>query len=235
MPEYETAFSLRYMALEPKHAQLGTESSLMELDRRCSYRTMRRAASTGAVIGSTIRITRAQKKMTLTRKTYTSLAIYDSFAIPAIKQSLIFKLLADNDFLAQFLPLSGPDEFNRQEEKMDSLKPKSYSFSGFSIRLHAPAKSGVYYLHNSAQCIYVGETENIRRALLGHLHGDVPWITIWSPTGFCFEACSETSRVQQKNELTMRLRPAVKNRAADVDESSARVKPHDMRLPFPLS
>jgi hypothetical protein len=117
---------------------------------------------------------------------------------------------------------------------MNSLKLKSYSFNGLSIRLYAPAQSGVYYLHNSARCIYVGEAENIRRALLGHLQGDIPWITVWAPTGFCCELCPETSRVQKRNELAMRFRPALKNWATDVDEASARVTPQDMRLPLPL-
>ena len=106
---------------------------------------------------------------------------------------------------------------------MNWTKPKSYSLTQLSIRLHAPAKSGVYYLHNSARCIYVGEAENIRHALLAHLEGDIPWITVWTPTGFSFELCSESSRVQNRNELTRLLRPAVKNWNADMDESPTRV------------
>ena len=106
---------------------------------------------------------------------------------------------------------------------MNWIKPKSYSFTRLSIHLHAPAKSGVYYLHNSARCIYVGEAENIRHALLAHLQGDIPWITVWAPTGFSFELCSETLRFQKRNELTMLFRPAVKSWNADMDESPARV------------
>jgi hypothetical protein len=136
--------------------------------------------------------------------------------------------------LAQFLPFPGSDEINREDEKMNSLKPKSFSFNGLSIRLHAPAKSGVYYLHNSAQCIYVGEAENIRQALLGHLHGDISWITVWDPSGFCFELCPETVRVEKKNDLTMRFGPAVKDHVADAREPSIRVTPHDLRTFSPL-
>jgi hypothetical protein len=132
------------------------------------------------------------------------------------------------------LPFSSSDD-NREEEKMSSLTPKNYSFNGLSIRLHAPAASGVYYLHNSARCIYVGEAENIRRALLSHLQGDIPWITVWDPSGFCFELCPEAVRVEKKKNLIMRFGPAVKDHAADVREPPVRVTPHDIRLPFPLS
>jgi hypothetical protein len=86
---------------------------------------------------------------------------------------------------------------------------QSHSFNQLSIFLHAPAKSGVYLLRTSARCVYVGETENIRKSLLAHLHGDSPWINLWAPSGFSFELCSDESRVQLKNKLSVQLRPAV--------------------------
>jgi hypothetical protein len=88
---------------------------------------------------------------------------------------------------------------------------QNYSFTQLSIFLHAPAKAGVYLLHTSARCIYVGETENIRKALLAHLHGDIPWITVWAPSHFSFELCSDASRTQLTNQLTARLHPVVAN------------------------
>ena len=88
---------------------------------------------------------------------------------------------------------------------------QSYSFNQLSIFLHAPAKSGVYLLRTSARCIYVGETENLRKTLLAHLHGDSPWISLWAPTQFSFDLCSEASRIQAKNELSIRLRPVLGN------------------------
>ena len=86
---------------------------------------------------------------------------------------------------------------------------QSYSFNQLSIFLHAPAKSGIYLLRTSARCIYVGETENIRKSLLSHLHGDDPWITLWAPTQFSFELCRETSRAQRQSQLSARLQPVV--------------------------
>jgi len=90
---------------------------------------------------------------------------------------------------------------------------QSYSFNQLAIFLHAPAKSGVYLLRTSSRCIYVGETENIRKSLLSHLHGDDPWITLWAPTQFSFELCSEASRSQRQTQLSARLQPVVGNHA----------------------
>jgi hypothetical protein len=88
---------------------------------------------------------------------------------------------------------------------------QSYSFTQLSIFLHAPAKSGVYLLRTSARCVYVGETENIRKSLLAHLHGDIPWITVWAPSRFSFELCSDASRTQLKDQLSARLQPVIGN------------------------
>lgn len=96
---------------------------------------------------------------------------------------------------------------------------QSYSFNQLSIFLHAPAKSGVYLLRTSARCIYVGETENLRKTLLAHLHGDSPWISLWAPTQFSFELCSEASRIQVKSELTARLRPVLGNHEHSISSS----------------
>jgi hypothetical protein len=86
---------------------------------------------------------------------------------------------------------------------------QSHPFNQLSIFLHAPAKSGVYLLRTSARCVYVGETENIRKSLLAHLYGDSPWITLWAPSGFSFELCSDESRAQRKNKLSAQLQPVI--------------------------
>ncbi len=85
----------------------------------------------------------------------------------------------------------------------------SHSFTELSILLHAPARPGIYLLQTSARCIYIGESENIRKSLLAHLHGDLPWITVWSPSRFSFELCPDASRTELKNHLVARLQPAI--------------------------
>lgn len=89
------------------------------------------------------------------------------------------------------------------------MKTNSYSFTYFSIFLHAPVKPGIYAIRSANRWIYVGETDNIRESLHRHVQGDNPWIAVWEPSAFCYEMCLDDSRVQKKNQLVAQLRPAV--------------------------
>jgi hypothetical protein len=86
---------------------------------------------------------------------------------------------------------------------------KSYSFTYFSIFLHAPAKPGIYAIHSENRLIYVGESENIRESLQRHLQGENPWVSVWEPSGFCYEVCLDQSRITRKEQLVAQLRPVV--------------------------
>jgi excinuclease UvrABC nuclease subunit len=88
----------------------------------------------------------------------------------------------------------------------------SYSFAQLSIVLHAPARPGIYLLRTSARCIFIGETENIRKSLLSHLRGDNPWITVWAPSRFSFAVCPNGSKTELRNELLERLQPVISER-----------------------
>jgi hypothetical protein len=103
---------------------------------------------------------------------------------------------------------------------MNWMNPKSHSYNQLSIFLHAPADPGVYVLHNSVRCLYVGATENVRQSLLGHLRGDSPWITVCEPNGFAFELCSDAARVQRQHELFLQLQPVIENSDRSPDEAS---------------
>jgi predicted GIY-YIG superfamily endonuclease len=85
----------------------------------------------------------------------------------------------------------------------------SYSFNHLTIMLQAPAQSGVYLLRTSSRCIYVGDTDNLRKALLAHLRGDIPWITLWAPRRFSFIACGESKRKDLKAETIARYQPVI--------------------------
>lgn len=95
----------------------------------------------------------------------------------------------------------------------------SYSFTQLSIVLHAPARPGIYLLRTSARCIYIGETENIRKSLLAHLRGDNPWITVWAPSRFSLELCPNGSKTELKNDLLARLRPVISERNHAVENA----------------
>ena len=86
---------------------------------------------------------------------------------------------------------------------------KSYSFTYFSIFLHAPTKPGIYAIHSESRLIYVGESDNIRESLQRHLQGDNPWVSLWEPSGFCYEVCLDQSRIARRDQLVAQLRPVV--------------------------
>jgi hypothetical protein len=85
----------------------------------------------------------------------------------------------------------------------------SHSFNELSILLHAPARPGIYLLRSSTRCIYIGESENIRKTLLAHLHGDDPWITVWAPSRFSFDLCPDASRARMRDQLMAQLEPVI--------------------------
>ena len=105
------------------------------------------------------------------------------------------------------------------------MNPRSYSFNQLSILLHAPAKSGVYLLHNSVRCLYIGEAENIRQCLLERTRSDDPSITVLDPNGFSFELQSEASKVERKNQLIAEYQPAIENWDGSANDASLEVMP----------
>ena len=69
------------------------------------------------------------------------------------------------------------------------------------VYAQAPAVSGIYGLSNSREWIYIGETENIRGALLAHLQDSHASIMQRQPTGFVFEACDQLRRAARHDRL----------------------------------
>ncbi len=69
-----------------------------------------------------------------------------------------------------------------------------HAFAEVSIRAHAPETGGVYGVMNAREWIYIGASDNVRRALLEHLAQPGSLLFESRPTGFTFEACTMTSR-----------------------------------------
>jgi hypothetical protein len=90
-------------------------------------------------------------------------------------------------------------------------------FSELLIERFAPTLAGVYGLSNAREWIFVGETENIKAALLAHLQASNPAVAGRSPTGFTFEVCSPYARFARQDRLIQELEP-VCNRTAPVKE-----------------
>jgi sugar (pentulose or hexulose) kinase len=85
------------------------------------------------------------------------------------------------------------------------------SFTAISIQNNAPDSSGVYGLSNSREWIFVGESSNIRAALLEHLRDSKSASDIRKPTGFSYENSPAAKRIARKNQLVRELTPATTN------------------------
>jgi excinuclease UvrABC nuclease subunit len=81
------------------------------------------------------------------------------------------------------------------------------SFTTSSIREHAPALSGIYGISNAAEWIYIGEADNIREALLGHLQDSGTALLARRPTGFVFELCQREQRHSRQDRLILEYEP----------------------------
>jgi hypothetical protein len=80
-------------------------------------------------------------------------------------------------------------------------------FSELLIERLAPPLAGVYGLSNAREWIFVGETENIKAALLTHLQATNRAVADRSPTGFTFEVCSPHARFARQDRLIQELEP----------------------------
>lgn len=87
----------------------------------------------------------------------------------------------------------------------DQYFPRSFNSS--SVREHAPALSGVYGISNAGEWIYIGETDNIQAALLGHLQEMNTVLRKRRPTGFVFEICERAKRPDRQDRLVLEYEP----------------------------
>ncbi len=82
-----------------------------------------------------------------------------------------------------------------------------YTFSLISVRKNAPASSGVYGLSNAREWVFVGETDNIKATLLGHLQETHTPLLERGPTGFIFELCVPYNRLARQEQLIREYEP----------------------------
>jgi hypothetical protein len=81
------------------------------------------------------------------------------------------------------------------------------SFTTSSIRDYAPALPGIYGISNATEWIYIGESDNIQEALLGHLQELGTPLLTRRPTGFVFEICEWTRRSARQDRLILEYEP----------------------------
>lgn len=87
----------------------------------------------------------------------------------------------------------------------DQVTPRT--FNSLGVRQYVPASSGVYGISNAAEWIYVGETDNLRDALLAHTQEAGSDIQHRRPTGFVFEACDRARRIERYDRLIREYSP----------------------------
>lgn len=94
------------------------------------------------------------------------------------------------------------------------------SFTKESILAYAPPNSGVYGLFNFDCQIFIGESSNIREALLRHESETDFQSQHLRPTGFTFERCAAELRKTKADELIARFRPVLQTGAVLAENGS---------------
>jgi len=82
-----------------------------------------------------------------------------------------------------------------------------FSFSPVSVQRNAPAMPGVYGLSNAREWVYVGDTDDIRATLLGHLRESNTRLKSRAPTGFTFEICRPSETAARVSRLVAEYAP----------------------------
>ena len=89
-----------------------------------------------------------------------------------------------------------------------------------SVSKNAPEASGVYGLCSPGAWIYVGQTSNIRRALLEYLSGQMPYVLQWQPRNFVFELHPPKERVFRQKQLAQHYQPVCNRKVNSINQSA---------------
>jgi cell division septation protein DedD len=106
-----------------------------------------------------------------------------------------------------------------------------YTFDEQSIVAFAPPDSGVYGLYSFDRQVFIGESSNIREALLHHCSKTDFDTDRDRPISFMFEVCSDGSRAQRAQELIAKYQPVLQTEPL-VDDSWSFVSGQETSDPF---
>jgi hypothetical protein len=87
-------------------------------------------------------------------------------------------------------------------------------FTPDAVRTYVPIASGVYGVSNAREWIYIGESDNIRDALLTHLDDPHSSLMKRDPTGFVFEVCDQGGRPARQDRLVLEYEPICNRRSS---------------------
>ena len=98
---------------------------------------------------------------------------------------------------------------------MNHLMGDAYVLGFRAVQDQAPSVSGIYAIFTPRRWLYVGETDDIRRSLLGHLNdGDADGLVDAGPLSFSFEVVPPAERVARRRALIAKLAPGLGNGAS---------------------
>jgi hypothetical protein len=84
----------------------------------------------------------------------------------------------------------------------------TFAFGYRAVQDRAPNASGVYTIYNAQQWLYVGESDDIRQSLFGHLNQPGACLARRGPLSFSFEVVSPERRLHRQHALVTALLPA---------------------------
>jgi hypothetical protein len=91
---------------------------------------------------------------------------------------------------------------------------ETYAFGYQAVRQKAPNASGIYTIYTSQRWLYVGESDDIRQSLFGHLNELGACMERRGPLSFSFEVVPVAERVTRQQLLVAGLVPACNPAAA---------------------
>ncbi|MBZ5606170.1 MAG: hypothetical protein LAO79_28090 [Acidobacteriia bacterium] len=93
----------------------------------------------------------------------------------------------------------------------EQITPRPFTAEG--VHTYAPSVGGVYGISNAREWIYIGHTDNIRRALLDHFQDAGSDLMRKKPQGFVYEVCDELRCLSRQNRLVLEYEPACNRRS----------------------
>jgi hypothetical protein len=83
----------------------------------------------------------------------------------------------------------------------------AYAFTDEGVREGAPEESGIYVIFTAAHWVYIGGSDNIRRALFDHLNTPNDCFEKHHPLSFSSEVVPAGERAHRRTALIAELHP----------------------------
>ena len=90
-------------------------------------------------------------------------------------------------------------------DDLEAIYPLAFA----AVRHQAPGASGVYTVSGSHRWVYVGETDDIRQSLFGHLNDASAPMDRFGPLSFSFQTVPASDRVSRQKALVAELKPVL--------------------------